>query len=336
MVKFSIIAAAYNEEKYIQAFLDSVSRQTCKDYELILIDDGSTDATGAICDRYAENCAKNTVRVIHQDNTGVLMAKRHALKQVVGEYVIIADSDDLLDSTLLEEVEKEIKKSHADIYLYDAYEIKPDGSKKIIDAGLFEGGISSQQIDKKEICRKMIDNPGLHAMWRKAVKTDILNIEADYSDAAFVSHGEDLLQTIAALDAADTIYYINKPLYNYRSVNNGLSKRYNPRSYNSLAYVYEVLEQYLCKWNMSEDTLRLYQYFMSIVYDDLTRIIKSGASFNEVKRHMKFIWSSAFFQHVRKEVRVKEMSRTRKVMLFLLQKKLHYPLYVFFRVKERK
>ncbi|NMA48283.1 MAG: glycosyltransferase [Tissierellia bacterium] len=99
-MKVSIAITAYNTEKYIQKAIESILNQTYKDFELILLDDGSTDHTGKIMDKYKDN--KN-VRVYHQENKGIPYSKSKCVELCRGEYIIIFDSDDIAEPTLIED-----------------------------------------------------------------------------------------------------------------------------------------------------------------------------------------------------------------------------------------
>ena len=91
----SVIIPVYNVEKYISQCLDSVCNQTYSDLEIILVDDGSTDASGEICDIYA--CHDKRIHVIHQENSGAAAAKNAGLRVASGEYLSFVDSDDFLE-----------------------------------------------------------------------------------------------------------------------------------------------------------------------------------------------------------------------------------------------
>lgn len=95
----SIIIPVYNVEKYLSECLDSILAQTYTDYEVILVDDGSSDCSGAICDEYAKKEAR--IQVIHQENAGVSVARNNGIKQARGEWITFVDSDDWLDSDFL-------------------------------------------------------------------------------------------------------------------------------------------------------------------------------------------------------------------------------------------
>lgn len=109
----SVIVPAYNVEDYLPRCLDSLLAQTFRDFELILVDDGSTDTTGAICDRYRETDAR--VRVLHQANAGVSAARNRALEIASGEFYVFMDADDTVDPTYLERLYTGMQDSGADI-----------------------------------------------------------------------------------------------------------------------------------------------------------------------------------------------------------------------------
>ena len=122
---FSIIIPAYNAEKYLPDCLDSVNRQTFRDFETIIVDDGSTDATGLIADGYVST-TKNAL-VLHGENQGPLLARRKGLKSCHGEYVVLLDADDALKENALEKLKESIDSSNADIVSF-RFSDKPDFS----------------------------------------------------------------------------------------------------------------------------------------------------------------------------------------------------------------
>ena len=109
----SVLMPVYNVEKYIEKTLESVSNQTYTDFEVIMIDDGSTDSSGAVCDRWA--LADPRFRVIHTENQGVSAARNTALSLVRGEYIFFMDSDDLIEPETFEELLDTLVKNDADI-----------------------------------------------------------------------------------------------------------------------------------------------------------------------------------------------------------------------------
>ena len=112
---FSILVPVYNVEKYLKECIESVLKQTYTNYEVILINDGSTDNSGKICNDYAEKYSQ--IRVYHQENRGLMLARKQGILKASGKYCLFLDSDDYYAETLLEQVEKYINDHGFDITL---------------------------------------------------------------------------------------------------------------------------------------------------------------------------------------------------------------------------
>ncbi len=115
-IKLSIIVPVYNVESYIRRALDSLLGQTYDNLEIILVDDGSTDSSGKICDEYAAKDER--IIVIHKENGGIVSARKAAVLAVTGEYVINFDSDDWIEPDAYESVVKRIEEHHPDVVAF--------------------------------------------------------------------------------------------------------------------------------------------------------------------------------------------------------------------------
>lgn len=113
MPKISIIVPVYNVEKYIHRCIDSILHQTFKDFELILVDDGSLDNSGKICDEYAKE--DDRIKVIHKENGGLSDARNVGLDIAQGEYIAFVDSDDWIEKDMYSILYENIRKYNADI-----------------------------------------------------------------------------------------------------------------------------------------------------------------------------------------------------------------------------
>lgn len=117
-IKVSVIVPVYNVEKYLQECVESLIGQTLKEIEILLIDDGSTDSSGDICDRYAQEY--ENIRVIHKENGGQGKARNLGLRHIQGKYVYYMDSDDLLEQNALQFLYDEAEEKQLDVILFSA------------------------------------------------------------------------------------------------------------------------------------------------------------------------------------------------------------------------
>ena len=109
----SVIVPVYNVERYLRRCVDSILHQTYQDLEVLLVDDGSTDASGAICDEYAAQ--EERVTAVHQKNGGLSAARNAGLERAQGTYLCFVDSDDFLDSRMLETLCRDLQEQDADV-----------------------------------------------------------------------------------------------------------------------------------------------------------------------------------------------------------------------------
>lgn len=115
----SVVIPVYNVEKYLAQCVDSVLDQTFQDFEIILVDDGATDSSGAMCDEYAQKDAR--IRVIHQPNGGLSAARNTGLSAASGEYIYFLDSDDYIEPTALADLVSVAEQEQADVVFFDGY-----------------------------------------------------------------------------------------------------------------------------------------------------------------------------------------------------------------------
>ena len=127
-VKISVIMPIYNVEEYLPKAVDSILKQTLVDFELFLVDDGSIDDSGKICDKYASQDSR--VKVIHQVNSGAHNARNNALKLASGEYVCFFDSDDYIEPDMYELLSNAVEYYGFKMAQISRDEVNENGSKR--------------------------------------------------------------------------------------------------------------------------------------------------------------------------------------------------------------
>ena len=123
--KISIIVPVYNGEKYLEKCVDSIIHQTERDIEVILVDNGSLDLSGEMCDAFAEK--DNRIKVIHQPNNGVSFARNTGIENAKGDYIGFVDADDWIDIDMYDSLLKEASRSEADVVMCDATTVYSNG-----------------------------------------------------------------------------------------------------------------------------------------------------------------------------------------------------------------
>ena len=123
-MKLSVIVPVYNAEKYLNSTIENILKQTFTDFELILIDDGSTDSSGQLCDKWSQKDSR--IKVIHQKNMGVSEARNSGLRIAQGEYIAFVDNDDLINPQMYEILISIAEKESADIVMSKECEVTED------------------------------------------------------------------------------------------------------------------------------------------------------------------------------------------------------------------
>lgn len=130
MTKLSIIVPVYNAEPFLKKCFQSIESQTCLDFEVVVIDDGSTDRSGAICDAWAAKDSR--FRVYHQENKGIGKTRETGLRKAAGRYIVWVDADDWIAQDLVEKVLRGFAETDADILVYGVQYVKKDKLEKIL------------------------------------------------------------------------------------------------------------------------------------------------------------------------------------------------------------
>lgn len=242
----SIIVPVYNAERYIYQCLDSILKQTYTNFEVILVDDGSTDKSGVICDEYAKKDTR--FKVIHQENGGVSVARQTGTDAATGEYTIHIDPDDWVDETMLEELFTKAKETNADMVICDF----------VIEDNIGTHYCSQnpgKDISAENVLKKILFQQMHGSCWNKLVK------RACYNGISFspthICILEDELFNIRVLTRDIKVTYLAKAFYHYRlNNNNSLCHSLSNKSLNSEIDVVTEIETLLlneCSFINPED-----------------------------------------------------------------------------------
>lgn len=254
--KLSVVVPVYNVEKYIGIMIESLQNQTYKNLEIILVDDGSPDCSGAICDEYAEKDER--IRVIHKKNAGVGAARNDGLDTATGKWIIFCDSDDWVECDALEKLLAKGEETGADIVFGDVNLVYGNQVQSV--RFYKDEFVSSDRklIDKliaANFCKTYCYNPpadgpafGYGGPWNKIVRRKILIDNKIRFDTRVKGIFDDIIYTAYIFAAAKIIAYVHVPVYNYRQIGTSITRTYKANLLEINNVIFHSWEEFLDKY----------------------------------------------------------------------------------------
>ena len=269
--KVSVIVPVYNVEKYLEKCVDSILEQTIKEIEIILVDDGSTDKSGLICDEYKAN--HPNIKVIHKQNAGLGYARNSGFDIAEGKYVGFVDSDDYIACNMYEILFRNAEEYSADAsYALDKrfWKEEPD-SKSIVDRGTSKVFHDEQM--KDYVLHRIGTPPSFQSdmLYEAIVCSGIFKTQLIREYAIrFVSEreiiSEDIIFDIDFLPLCKTIVHCDAQVYYYRSNPKSLTMTYRKDRYEKNVELIEIMKEKLSKYySESEMFDSLSRYFLTFV-----------------------------------------------------------------------
>lgn len=315
-LRFSVIVPVYNTLKYLRKCLDSIINQSFKGYELILVDDGSTDASGSVCDEYSGKF--NNVFVLHKKNQGQIAARLDGVRQAKGEYIVFADSDDTLEKNALEILNSKIERYNPDGVIYQISRMTAHGLIKVKERNSFDDNLVS---DKASLYRIILETPSYYSMCRKTFRKSMFRTTG-FENLYDMRIGEDFFQTMDLISNASSVLFVSDCLYNYR--NNPVSTIHKERAagkyktdFRSALFVMDLIKKKT--WFSDEDMKE--QLVMSLhgIMDRLEEISNLRAGYERKRELFEQIKNEPYYLENIQKLGTADLSGIRKKMyeLFL-------------------
>lgn len=283
MSDISVIVPIYQASKYLKKCIDSILIQTYKEFELILIDDGSTDGCYEICEEYKK--LDNRVKVYHKKNEGLVRARKDGIRIATGKYISYVDADDWIEPNMLEVLYEKIKTYNCDIVICGRFE--DTGELCISKKTNFKEGFYNKQDMIHDIYPKLISDEGFFewglfpAAWDKIYRKELLEKHQMEVDDVIMM-GEDAACTYPCVLNAESIYILNECFYHYRQTNTSMVKSYTDTVeerkrfnvlYNSAN---DILKKYRNIYNVSEQWKKYILFLMipraGVLYNDIEKL----------------------------------------------------------------
>lgn len=264
-LQVSVIVPVYKAETYLRRCLDSIVAQTYQDFEVILIDDGSPDRSGAICDEYAAKDMR--FHVFHQENQGVTKTRERGIEKAQGKYIFWVDADDYVNACFLEKVIVLFEKEKADIVVFGSEEWS---AGKIVRTKIWKNQTITEW-------RRDTINGKLNNLWNFSVRRDFWVGEKAPQEMARAA--ADGYMVVRLFMKAQNVSVIQEPLYYYwRDNANSITHDFSGKRYQGNAYSWYYRLQ-ICEKNYPEDieicakkamSGAVKAFCMSLIYQDLS------------------------------------------------------------------
>ncbi len=296
----SVIVPVYNVEEYLPRCIDSIINQTYKNLEIILVDDGSPDNCGKICDEYAKKDSR--IVVIHKENGGQSTAKNMALDIAKGEYIGFVDSDDYIAPNMYEELYQNLIDNQCDIAMCGRYNVYDDRTEKVfvIDKPMV---MENEDIIKRFLTWDNVDSAGCDKLIHKSLLTGIR------FPAGYVC--EDVIFVYRVLERCKRMIHIGAPMYYYVQRQGSTSRStFSGKTMGLLMYHKEVFDLAINKYPLLKKeadycylsrTIILYRLMHKARYNGghykaVTNIIKSNVEkiifnkyFNKIEKFVALL-----------------------------------------------
>lgn len=261
----SVIVPIYNIEEYLPQCIDSIINQSYTEIELILVDDGSSDSGGNICDVYALRDSR--IKVIHKENGGLVSARKAGVNVANGEYITFVDGDDWIEPDTYRKLTD--AGQGADVIAFACYE--EYGEYQRIRKNNVREGLYASKNEKDLLYKSMfMDNNfydfGLMAsLWSKLVRRNLI-VENQNKVSDQISYGEDVSCTFPCLLDAESVYVTNMPLYHYRQRQGSMVKGREAVPHSNFINIYRLLHMKFANFpsvgELLQKQLHFYMWFI--------------------------------------------------------------------------
>ncbi|MBR5874952.1 MAG: glycosyltransferase [Oscillospiraceae bacterium] len=263
--KVSVVIPVFNVEQYIEVCIQSLLNQTYNNLEIILVNDGSTDSSGLLCDKFAQQ--DDRVLVVHKANGGVSSARNIGIDNSSGEYIMFVDPDDWVDTDMVECIVKDFENNDADAVFcgyWENYE-ESTGLTPVIHSPVKTGEVDG----KAAIYQCLIDfgHGYFTAVWNKCFKADFVKQSGVYFEKYTIA--EDELWLIKLLLQSKAVYLDNRPFYHWRQSSGSAIRgkgRYN-KWYSALEAKKQIIDLLRADHQLKElAKAKLYNNLFNVVY----------------------------------------------------------------------
>ena len=325
-VLITVIIPVYKVEDYIEKCVNSVLGQTYKNLEIILIDDGSPDRSGEICDAYAAKDKR--VKVIHKENEGVSVARNIGLDNANGMYIAFIDADDWIEENYLHILLSNVIKENADNAICNYNRVTGNN----IERNYFKNDTKLIG-DKEYLIRVLNPQTGFGFSWMKLIKRESIN-DIRFNKTLIV--GEDAIFNIEIAKNVTTIVILEEALYNYRNRSSSVVKKYDTNYVDKYLRAIQATKKYIFDNYKEKEIIQNYYNFVAF-HVLLIAVNYCYNPKNEIKNKKKLLRKICSYDDFKEGIEksnYKNISYTRQIALFTLKHKLYSLIAIICKIRQ--
>lgn len=323
MKKVSIIVPVYGVEKYIDKCLDSLVKQSLKEIEVIVVNDGTKDSSQKIIDKYVKKYP-DKIKSFIKENGGQGSARNYGLEKVSGEYIGYVDSDDFIEKDMYKKLYNKAKEKDYDIVVCGNYNVSEDYQNKNVDVF-----INNYNTDLENIFF------GKMAVWNKIYKRDILiKNKLEFKEKVWY---EDLAFTLKAIMNSNTFAFIDEPLYDYLIREGSTMNNSNVQRNLEILDAFNDILSYI-KHNKKEEYFSKIEFLAidHIYISAIVRVLKADADKNIKKETIEKLidYMNKKFPNYKSNKYINTLSKNRKIIYKLINMKMYSLINLVFKIKK--
>ncbi|MBV4420082.1 glycosyltransferase [Clostridium tyrobutyricum] len=334
-VLVSIIVPVYNvPDKYLKTCIESLINQTMREIEIIIVDDGSKDNSGEICDMYSKQ--DNRIKVIHKKNGGLADARNIGFETSIGEYITFVDGDDWIESNMCEEMYKVT--INQDIQLVMCGIIKDYANSSIE----YKFDLENMKVYKEKECRELqakllIFNGNIACAYAKLINRKFLLKNKIIHDSKLRQGAEGLEFNLRLFGKVSKAIFVKQSFYHYIFNDKSISASFDEKNNEYVLKCFQKIEEYIKNDDNREKLLP--NFYNRLIYVILTTAItgyfnpENKDSYGIKVKKYRYYLSNPMIQEALKKANNVGLSLTRKITLFFIRIKWFFPISLIARIR---
>lgn len=332
----SIIVPIYKvPEQYLNKCIESIIRQTLQDIEILLVDDGSPDQSGEICESYAKT--DNRIRVLHKKNGGLSSARNYGCKSSTGEWIMFVDGDDWIEPDMCETMYKLGYKKNVQLVMCGM--AKDYGHSTV----MYRFNLEEDKIYKGKDCKwlqqqLLVYHANIAVAYAKLIKKSFVEENHIFHDEVLKQGAEGLEFNLRLFENLEKAVFINKPFYHYIYNENSISASHNEENHEFVVMCFERIKDFI---DTSKNSEMLKPWFDNrLLYVIITTAISgyfnpvNEESYVEKKRKYATYLEKSIIRVALKTKTMEGLSWQRQVVLLFIKHRLYFALYLMGKMRK--